>query len=107
MSKQVKEAIKRERLAELQGLLAEQTQSFDRATVGRILPVLLERVGRYTGQLIGRTPYLQPVHLELTDGEIGDVVQAFIIESHAHSLAGAPLAGASPGLLPHGKEACA
>jgi tRNA-2-methylthio-N6-dimethylallyladenosine synthase len=107
MQKQVKEAMKRERLAELQALLAEQTRAFDRATVGRVLPVLLERPGRYPGQLVGRTPYLQPVHLELTGGEIGDVVQALITESHAHSLAGAPLAGAPPGLLPQGKEACA
>jgi tRNA-2-methylthio-N6-dimethylallyladenosine synthase len=107
MPKQVKDAVKRERLAELQALLAEQAQAFNRATVGRVLPVLLERAGRYPGQLSGRTPYLQPVHLQLSEGEIGDVVQAFITESQPHSLAGQPLAGAPCGLMPRGKEACA
>jgi tRNA-2-methylthio-N6-dimethylallyladenosine synthase len=107
MPKQVKDAVKRERLAELQALLAEQAQAFNRATVGRVLPVLLERAGRYPGQLAGRTPYLQPVHLQLSEGEIGDVVQAFITESQPHSLAGQPLADAPCGLRPRGKEACA
>jgi SAM-dependent methyltransferase len=107
MPKQVKDTVKRERLAELQALLADQAQAFNRATVGRVLPVLLERAGRHPGQLVGRTPYLQPVHLEFSDGEIGDVVQTFITENRPHSLAGQPLAGAPCGLPPRGKEACA
>ena len=28
------------------------------------MPVLFEKPGRETGQLVGRTPYLQPVHVE-------------------------------------------
>ena len=107
MRKQVKDTIKRERLAELQALLGDQAQAFNQATVGRVLPVLLERAGRHSGQLVGRTPYLQPVHLELSEGEIGDVVQTFITESPPHSLAGQALAGAQCGLMPRGKEACA
>ena len=107
MRKQVKDTIKRERLAELQALLGDQAQAFNQATVGRVLPVLLERAGRHSGQLVGRTPYLQPVHLELSEGEIGDVVQTFITESQPHSLAGQALAGAPCGLMPRGKEACA
>ena len=63
MRGQVKDAIKSERLAELQALLAAQARAFNEATVGRVLPVLLERAGRHPGQLVGRTPYLQPVHL--------------------------------------------
>ena len=63
MRRQVKDAIKGERLAELQALLAAQARAFNEATVGRVLPVLLERAGRHDGQMVGRTPYLQPVHL--------------------------------------------
>jgi tRNA-2-methylthio-N6-dimethylallyladenosine synthase len=107
MPKQVKDTIRRERLAELQALLADQAQAFNRSTVGRVLPILLERAGRHPGQLVGGSPYLQPVHLELREGEIGDVVQAFITESQPHSLAGRQLAAAPCGLMPRGKEACA
>jgi tRNA-2-methylthio-N6-dimethylallyladenosine synthase len=107
MPKQVKDTVKRERLAELQTLLADQAQAFNRATVGRVLPVLLERADGHPGQLVGRTPYLQPVYLEFSDGQIGDVVQAFITESQPHSLAGQLLASAPCGLPPRGKEACA
>jgi tRNA-2-methylthio-N6-dimethylallyladenosine synthase len=91
MRQQVKDAIKRARLAELQALLAEQAERFNRATVGRILPVLVERAGRHPGQLVGRTPYLQAVHLEAPGAEPGQLVEVMITACHAHSLAGAPL----------------
>jgi tRNA-2-methylthio-N6-dimethylallyladenosine synthase len=110
MRKQVKETMKRARLAQLQALLAEQTARFNQATVGRTLPVLLERAGRHAGQLVGRTPYLQAVHLEAPDAELGQLVEATITECHAHSLAGVALPhGAalrrSPG-LPAVEETC-
>src|SRR5262249_39778070 len=59
---QVSEAVKTERLAVLQDLLREQQRAFNAASVGRVLPVLLEKPGRHPGQLIGRSPYLQSVH---------------------------------------------
>jgi tRNA-2-methylthio-N6-dimethylallyladenosine synthase len=89
MRKQVKDTVKRARLAELQALLAEQAVRFNRATLGRTLPVLLERTGRHPGQLVGRTPYLQAVHLE-AGAELGQVLEVTITECHAHSLAGVP-----------------
>jgi tRNA-2-methylthio-N6-dimethylallyladenosine synthase len=91
MRRQVKDAIKGERLAELQTLLAAQGARFNRATVGRVLPVLLEGPGRHPGQMVGRTPYLQPVHLA-TRAQPGEVVDVRITESHPHSLAGLPVA---------------
>jgi tRNA-2-methylthio-N6-dimethylallyladenosine synthase len=105
LRKQVAAEVKAERLRELQALLTAQMQAFNRATVGRVLPVLLEGAGRHPGQMIGRTPYLQPVHLRAPGAEPGQLIDALIEDSQAHSLAGAPV-------TPHraqaqGREACA
>jgi tRNA-2-methylthio-N6-dimethylallyladenosine synthase len=88
MRKQIGEQVKGERLEALQALLAAQAEAFNRATVGRLLPVLLEREGRHPGQRVGRTPYLQAVHLHAPDAAHGDLIEVEITESHAHSLAG-------------------
>src|SRR5215470_9177262 len=58
---QVPDAVKSARLERLQGLLRAQQARFNAASVGRVLPVLFERDGRHRGQLVGRSPYLQPV----------------------------------------------
>ncbi len=100
---QVRDQVKTERLTVLQALLAEQSQAFQAATVGRILPVLLERPGRYPGQLVGRTPYLQAVHVTRPGAGLGDVVDVRITASHAHSLAAAPIFTEEP----RGRAACA
>jgi tRNA-2-methylthio-N6-dimethylallyladenosine synthase len=105
MRRQVKDVIKNERLAELQALLAAQTTAFNRATVGRVLPVLLEHAGRHDGQMVGRTPYLQPVHLQAPDAQPGMLIDVLIEDSQPHSLAGAPLAAPWP--EPQRREACA
>ncbi|HEX5077686.1 MAG TPA: tRNA (N6-isopentenyl adenosine(37)-C2)-methylthiotransferase MiaB [Geminicoccaceae bacterium] len=105
MRRQVKDAVKGERLAELQSLLATQAAAFNQASVGRVLPVLLERPGRHDGQMVGRTPYLQPVHLRAPGAQAGDVIDVLIEESQPHSLAGAPYPAARPELQLRG--ACA
>jgi tRNA-2-methylthio-N6-dimethylallyladenosine synthase len=90
MRGQVKDAVKSERLARLQALLADQARTFNQGTVGRVVPVLLERFGRDPGQQVGRTPYLQAVHLEAPQSKLGETIDVLITESHAHSLAGVP-----------------
>jgi tRNA-2-methylthio-N6-dimethylallyladenosine synthase len=75
---QVPDEVKAERLARLQALLNEQMRSFNEACVGRTLPVLIEKPGRRDGQMAGRSPYLQPVHLDGTMGAIGEIVTATI-----------------------------
>jgi tRNA-2-methylthio-N6-dimethylallyladenosine synthase len=94
MRKQIGDAIKSERLARLQALLAEQTRAFNDRSVGRVLPVLLERPGRRPGEQVGRTPYLQMVHVEATGSVPGETVDALITKSHTHSLAAASVASA-------------
>jgi tRNA-2-methylthio-N6-dimethylallyladenosine synthase len=95
MRKQIADPIKRERLARLQGLLAEQTRAFNDRSVGRVLPVLLERPGRHPGQQVGRTPYLQAVHVESPGAVLGEIVDVRITASHAHSLAAVAVAPAA------------
>ncbi|HTU56019.1 MAG TPA: tRNA (N6-isopentenyl adenosine(37)-C2)-methylthiotransferase MiaB [Acetobacteraceae bacterium] len=86
---QVPEAEKKARLASLQALLREQQSRFNRATVGRALPVLFTGPGRHPGQLVGRSPYLQPVHLSAPSAWIGSVREVRILAAHPNSLAAA------------------
>ena len=95
--KQVKDDVKSERLARLQALLNQQADDFNRRTVGARFPVLLERPGRHPGQLVGKSPYLQAVHVETDNAEvggldIGDLIDVDIVSHHAHSLGGRPAA---------------
>ena len=88
----VPEADKSERLQRLQALLSEQQRAFQKAQVGRDLPVLLEKPGRMPGQLVGKSPYLQAVHLDAPDTELGKIVTARITSSAPNSLAAERLA---------------
>ncbi len=64
LARQVEEPVKEERLARLQGLLAEQQRAFNAALVGCTVDVLFEGKGRHPGQVVGRSPYLQAVHCQ-------------------------------------------
>ena len=86
MDDQVDEAVKTERLARLQDLLNEQTRAFGRDCVGRTVDLLLEKQGRNTGQLVGRSPWLQPVIVDAKAGEIGDIVRVRITQPGTASL---------------------
>ncbi|HEY7610303.1 MAG TPA: tRNA (N6-isopentenyl adenosine(37)-C2)-methylthiotransferase MiaB [Alphaproteobacteria bacterium] len=85
---QVPEQAKDERLQALQAVLRAQQLRFNRATVGRTVPVLLERPGRDPGQLLGRSPWLQPVHLEAPPAAMGRIVEVAVRAATATSLAG-------------------
>ncbi|MBB2161741.1 tRNA (N6-isopentenyl adenosine(37)-C2)-methylthiotransferase MiaB [Gluconacetobacter sacchari] len=85
---QVPEDVKDARLQALQALLRTQQDAFNDQTVGRVVPVLLTGHGRKPGQLSGRSPYLQPVHVEGPDILIGQVAQVKIRERYTNSLSG-------------------
>ncbi|MEA2760600.1 MAG: tRNA-2-methylthio-N6-dimethylallyladenosine synthase [Methylobacteriaceae bacterium] len=85
---QVDEAVKEERLARLQALLEEQRQAFNAAAVGRVANVLIEKKGRHPGQIAGRTPYLQAIHLDGPEELIGEIVPVEIIAAGPNSLSG-------------------
>ena len=90
MDRQVAPGIMDERLQRLQALLNAQQFAFNQASVGRRCDVLLERTGRKPGQLVGKTPWLQSVHLE-TDAAIGDLVTVELLSAGPNSLAGTEL----------------
>ncbi len=88
LAQQVEPEIQSERLAELQELLNSQQRRFNQQTVGRTLPVLLDRPGRHDGQLVGRSPYMQAVHLSAPAELTGRIVDVDITDSRENSLAG-------------------
>lgn len=85
---QVAEETKNQRLYQLQDLLGAQQEAFNGSCVGRVLPVLLERVGRNAGYLSGRSPYLQTVHIEAEASQIGTIVPVEIQSAGKNSLLG-------------------
>ena len=85
---QIDEAVKEERLARLQALLEEQRQAFNATTVGRTVDVLIEKHGRHPGQIAGRTPYLQAVHLDGPKQLIGHIAPVEIVATGPNSLLG-------------------
>ena len=85
---QVDEAVKAHRLERLQSLLREQQLAFNTACIGRTLDVLLEKPGRHAGQLVGRSPYLQSVHLDANGASIGQIVGVQVEKAGVNSLSG-------------------
>jgi tRNA-2-methylthio-N6-dimethylallyladenosine synthase len=85
---QVEEAVKNERLWRLQDLVNAQTTAFHASCIGKTLPVLIERPGRMPGQVGGRSPYLQAVHLEGSTELIGAIHQVEIVGTSTNSLVG-------------------
>ncbi len=85
---QIDESIKAERLARLQQALEDQRQAFNRSAVGGVMSVLIEKLGRYPGQLIGRSPYMQAVLTEGDPSLIGTLVDIEILSVGPNSLRG-------------------
>jgi tRNA-2-methylthio-N6-dimethylallyladenosine synthase len=83
---QVPEPVKDRRLQELQALLTSQQKAFAAGLIGSDMGVLLEKQGRHAGQLVGRSPWLQPVVVDDAAGEIGDIIKVRITHANANSL---------------------
>lgn len=58
---QVEEKVKKERLDILQDKLFSLQLSFNKECAGKIMPVLFESKGKKSGEIFGRTPYMQTV----------------------------------------------
>jgi tRNA-2-methylthio-N6-dimethylallyladenosine synthase len=86
--KQVAESVKTTRLEVLQKLLLAQQDEANQAAVGGTLDVLFEKPGRRAGQIVGRTPYLQPVHVDAPASLIGGIRPVRIEALTANSLKG-------------------
>jgi tRNA-2-methylthio-N6-dimethylallyladenosine synthase len=88
MADQVDEAIKTERLARLNQQIATQMRDFGRSVVGKTLDVLIEKKGRMPGQIGGRSPYLQAVHMDGPESLIGTVQPVVIVAAGNNSIEG-------------------
>ncbi len=87
MDGQVPEPVKDERLQRLQALLAEEGRRFNASKVGATTRILIDRIGRKPGQMIGKSPWLQSVFVE-TDARIGDMLDVRLLAALPNSLAG-------------------
>jgi tRNA-2-methylthio-N6-dimethylallyladenosine synthase len=95
LSGQVDEAVKSRRLAELQALLEEQRQAFNRGSIGRRFQVLFEKRGRHEEQIIGRSPYMQAVFALGPASLIGAMAEVEITGVRPNSLEGRIVSPAS------------
>src|ERR1700683_431284 len=89
MSEQIGEDIRSERLARLQAEIDRQQQNFNHRCLGRSFDVLFEKPGRHAGQLVGRSPYLQPVQVTAPASLLGEIAAVTITEIASNSLFGA------------------
>ncbi|MBJ6120576.1 tRNA (N6-isopentenyl adenosine(37)-C2)-methylthiotransferase MiaB [Sphingomonas mollis] len=87
MTDEVPEAVMDERLQRLQAALGRDQQAFNRASVGRTCTVLVERRGKLPGQMLGKSPWLQSVHL-MGDHAIGDLVEVELAAAGPLSMTG-------------------
>jgi tRNA-2-methylthio-N6-dimethylallyladenosine synthase len=85
---QIDEETKDRRLQELQALLREQQEAFNASKVGQTVDVLFTHPGRRDGQIGGRTPWLQPVHVNGPERLIGQIVPVRIAHAQPASLQG-------------------
>ncbi len=98
-ARQVPDAVKHERLLTLQALLAEQQRSFSASCGHRIFSVLFDRPGKKPGQAVGRSPYLQPVHVDGAASLIGELRDVRIAEVLPNSLRGELVGAAAARVL--------
>ncbi|MBZ9847129.1 tRNA (N6-isopentenyl adenosine(37)-C2)-methylthiotransferase MiaB [Mesorhizobium sp. CA14] len=82
----VSETVKDERLQRLQALINEQQRNFIAGLVGRTVSTLIEKPGRRAGQIVGRSPWLNPVIVDDNAGGIGDIIDVRITKTGPNSL---------------------
>ncbi|MFV9875274.1 MAG: tRNA (N6-isopentenyl adenosine(37)-C2)-methylthiotransferase MiaB [Rickettsiales endosymbiont of Dermacentor nuttalli] len=85
LSNQVPEEIKSERLAILQALTNKQQERFNLNSIGKVMEVLFDRPGRHEGQIIGKTPYMQPVYMN-DNNYFGKIEKVLLTNLSSNSL---------------------
>jgi tRNA-2-methylthio-N6-dimethylallyladenosine synthase len=96
MDDQIAEDVKSERLQRLQDLIDRQQMAFNQSCVGKSFDVLFEKPGRHQGQVVGRSPYLQPVPVEGPQSLIGEIATVTVSEAVGNSLLGTLTAAEPP-----------
>jgi tRNA-2-methylthio-N6-dimethylallyladenosine synthase len=88
MEDQIPREIMDERLQRLQARVNEHQLAFNRSKIGSETKVLIERKGKLEGQMIGRSPWLQSVHVQ-TSCKAGDIVDVTLVSAGPNSMTGA------------------
>jgi tRNA-2-methylthio-N6-dimethylallyladenosine synthase len=88
MEDQIPREVMDDRLHRLQARITQHQLAFNRSKVGTDTQVLIERKGRHDGQMIGRSPWLQSVHVE-TNAVAGDIIDVTIVAGGPNSVTGA------------------
>ncbi|HEY8592768.1 MAG TPA: tRNA (N6-isopentenyl adenosine(37)-C2)-methylthiotransferase MiaB [Sphingomicrobium sp.] len=88
MEDQIAREIMDDRLQRLQARINDHQLAFNRSTMGMTTQVLIERKGRHAGQMIGRSPWLQSVHVEAA-AQPGDIVDVTFVAAGPNSMTGA------------------
>jgi tRNA-2-methylthio-N6-dimethylallyladenosine synthase len=88
MGDEVPEHIKSERLSVLQDLLVQHQTAFNQKSVGTMMPVLFDRRGRKANQIVGRSPFMQPVHVKASNEYFGQIVDVSLLDATSNSLSG-------------------
>jgi tRNA-2-methylthio-N6-dimethylallyladenosine synthase len=88
MENQILREVIDERLQRLQHRINAHRLAFNRSKVGVDTHVLIERNGKHHGQMVGRSPWLQSVHVE-TDARPGDIISVTLVAAGPNSMTGA------------------
>jgi tRNA-2-methylthio-N6-dimethylallyladenosine synthase len=88
MEDQIPREVMDERLQRLQARIGEHSLAFNKSKVGADTRILIERAGRRDGQMIGKSPWLQSVHVE-TNARPGDMLDVTLVAALPNSLTGA------------------
>jgi len=88
MEDQIPREIMDDRLQRLQARITENQLAFNRSKIGVDTQILVERKGRHDGQMIGRSPWLQSVHVE-TSAPSGELLDVTLVAAGPNSMTGA------------------
>jgi tRNA-2-methylthio-N6-dimethylallyladenosine synthase len=88
MEDQIPREVMEDRLRRLHERLGIHQLAFNRSKVGMDTQILIERTGRREGQMIGKSPWLQSVHLD-TDARPGEMIQVTLVSAGPQSMVGA------------------
>ena len=85
---EIEEEKKSERLLSLQSLLTLHQKNFQKRMIGNEYPVLIEKKGKEIDQVVGRSPYLQPVFIKGSIDLLGKIIPVKMKSYRTNSLEG-------------------
>ena len=85
---QLPDVVKNERLRRLQDDIERHQAAFMAHCVGMTFDVLFDKAGRHPDQIVGRSPYLQPVPVIGPTSLIGEIAPVTVTEVRTNSLFG-------------------